>query len=136
RFDALRDWVLDHLPNDRRIVLVAIGFCFACLLEGISGFGTPVAIGTALLVLVGIPPLEALVATLIFNTAPTAFGALGTPVTMLAQVTGLSAANLGAMIGRQLPFIALLLPFYVIGIYGGLRSIKALWPMLLVAGGS
>jgi len=77
RFDAFRDWMVDHLPNDRRIVLVVIGFCFGCLLEGIAGFGTPVAITSALLILVGFPPLEALTFTLIFNTAPVAFGALG-----------------------------------------------------------
>ncbi len=136
RFDAFRDWVLKHLPNDRRVVLVVIGFCFGCLLEGISGFGTPVAITTALLMLVGLPALEALTVTLIFNTAPVAFGALGTPITVLAQVTDLPAVKLGAMVGRQLPFIALMLPFYVMGIYGGLRSIRALWPLLLVGGGS
>jgi lactate permease len=136
RFDAFRDWVLDHLPNDRRIVLVVIGFCFGCLLEGISGFGTPVAITSALLILVGFAPLEALTFTLIFNTAPVAFGALGAPVTVLGQVTGLSPVTLGAMIGRQLPFMALLLPFYVMAIYGGMRSVRALWPVLLVAGGS
>ena len=136
RFDAFRDWILNHLPNDRRVVLVVIGFCFGCLLEGISGFGTPVAITSALLILVGFPPLEALTFTLIFNTAPVAFGALGAPVTVLGQVTGLSPVTLGAMIGRQLPFLAMLLPFYVMAIYGGLRSVRALWPMLLVAGGS
>ena len=136
RFDAFRDWVLDHLPNDRRIVLVVIGFCFGCLLEGISGFGTPVAITSALLILVGFAPLEALTFTLIFNTAPVAFGALGAPVTVLGQVTGLSPVTLGAMIGRQLPFMAILLPFYVMAIYGGMRSVRALWPVLLVAGGS
>ena len=136
RFDAFRDWVLNHLPNDRRVVLVVIGFCFGCLLEGISGFGTPVAITSALLILVGFPPLEALTFTLIFNTAPVAFGALGAPVTVLGQVTGLSPVTLGAMIGRQLPFLAMLLPFYVMAIYGGLRSVRALWPVLLVAGGS
>ncbi|GAC1348096.1 MAG: lactate permease LctP family transporter [Acetobacteraceae bacterium] len=136
RFDAFRDWVLEHLPDDRRVVLVVIGFCFGCLLEGISGFGTPVAITSALLILVGYPPLEALTFTLIFNTAPVAFGALGAPVTVLGQVTGLPAATLGAMIGRQLPFLAMLLPFYVIAIYGGMRSVRALWPVLLVAGGS
>jgi lactate permease len=136
RFDAFRDWVLDHLPNDRRIVLVVIGFCFGCLLEGISGFGTPVAITSALLILVGFPPIEALTFTLIFNTAPVAFGALGVPITVLGQVTGLSPVTLGAMVGRQLPFIAFLLPFYVMAIYGGLRSVRALWPVLLVAGGS
>jgi lactate permease len=134
RFDAFRDWVLDHLPNDRRIVLVVIGFCFGCLLEGISGFGTPVAITSALLILVGFPPLEALTFTLIFNTAPVAFGALGAPVTVLGQVTGLPAVQLGAMIGRQLPFLAMLLPFYVMALYGGSRSVKALWPVLLVSG--
>ncbi len=136
RFDAFRDWVLEHLPNDRRVVLVVIGFCFGCLLEGISGFGTPVAITSALLILVGFPPIEALTFTLIFNTAPVAFGALGAPVTVLGQVTGLPAVTLGAMIGRQLPFLAMLLPFYVMAIYGGLRSVRALWPVLLVAGGS
>ena len=134
RFDAFRDWVLDHLPNDRRIVLVVIGFCFGCLLEGISGFGTPVAITSALLIMVGFPPLEALTFTLIFNTAPVAFGALGAPVTVLGQVTGLDPVRLGAMIGRQLPFMAMLLPFYVMAVYGGLRSVKALWPVLLVSG--
>ena len=136
RFDAFRDWVLDHLPDDRRIVLVVIGFCFGCLLEGISGFGTPVAITSALLILVGFAPLEALTFTLIFNTAPVAFGALGAPVTVLGQVTGLSPVTLGAMIGRQLPFMAMLLPFYVMALYGGMRSVRALWPVLLVAGGS
>ena len=136
RFDAFRDWVLNHLPNDRRIVLVVIGFCFGCLLEGISGFGTPVAITSALLILVGFPALEALTFTLIFNTAPVAFGALGVPITVLGQVTGLSPVTLGAMGGRQLPFIAMLLPFYVMTIYGGTRSVRALWPVLAVAGGS
>jgi lactate permease len=136
RFDAFRDWILKHLPNDRRIVLVVIGFCFGCLLEGVSGFGTPVAITSALLILIGVPPLEALTVTLIFNTAPVAFGALGTPITVLAQVTDLPAVKLGAMVGRQLPFVALILPFYVIGIYSGLRSVRALWPVLAVAGGS
>ncbi len=136
RFDAFRVWVIDHLPNDRRIVLVVIGFCFGALLEGVSGFGTPVAITSSLLILVGFPPIEALVFVLIFNTAPVAFGALGVPVTVLGAVTGLPAATLGAMIGRQLPFIAVLLPFYVMALYGGLRSARALWPVLLVAGGS
>ena len=136
RFNAFRAWVLAHLPNDRRVVLVVIGYCFGCLLEGVAGFGTPVAITSALLISIGLPALEALTFTLIFNTAPVAFGALGTPITVLGQVTELPAAKLGAMIGRQLPFIALLLPFYVMGIYGGARSIRALWPMLLVAGGS
>jgi lactate permease len=136
RFDAFRNWVSNHLPNDRRIVLVVIGFCFGALLEGVAGFGTPVAITSSLLILVGFPPLEAVVFVLIFNTAPVAFGALGTPVTVLGAVTGLPAATLGQMIGRQLPVMALILPFYVIALYGGLRSVRALWPVLLVAGSS
>jgi len=136
RFDAFRDWVLNHLPNDRRAVLVVIGFCFGALLEGIAGFGTPVAITSSLLIMVGFPPLEAVVFTLIFNTAPVAFGALGVPITTLGAVTGLKDTVLGAMVGRQLPFLALLLPFYVMAIYGGMRSVRALWPLLLAAGGS
>ena len=134
RFDAFRSWVLTHLPNDRRVVLVVIGFCFGALLEGIAGFGTPVAITSSLLILVGFPALEALVFVLIFNTAPVAFGALGVPVTVLGAVTGLPASALGMMIGRQLPIMAMILPFYVMALYGGMRSIRAIWPVLLVAG--
>ena len=136
RFDAFRTWVITHLPNDRRVVLVVVGFCFGALLEGIAGFGTPVAITSSLLILIGFPSLEALVFVLIFNTAPVAFGALGAPVTVLGAVTGLPAPALAAMIGRQLPVIALILPFYVMALYGGRRSVRALWPVLLVAGGS
>ena len=128
--------MIEHLPNDRRIVLVVIGFCFGALLEGVAGFGVPVAITSSLLILVGFAPLEALVFVLIFNTAPVAFGALGVPVTVLGSVTGLPAATLGAMIGRQLPVMALILPFYVMFVYGGWRSIRDIWPVLLVAGGS
>ena len=136
RFTAFRIWVIDHLPNDRRVVLVVIGFCLGCLLEGVAGFGTPVAITGALLIALGFPVLDALTFTLIFNTAPVAFGALGSPVTTLAAVTHLPASSLASMVGRQLPFLALLLPFYVVGLYAGLRSIRTLWPVLLVAGGS
>jgi lactate permease len=136
RFQNFRDWMLEHLPNDRRVVLVVIGFCFGCLLEGIAGFGTPVAITSALLIALGFPALDALVFTLIFNTAPVAFGALGAPVTTLGAVTQLSDTTLAAMIGRQLPFFALLLPFYTVGLYGGVRAIKGVWPVLLIAGAS
>ena len=136
RFDAFRQWVVDHMPDDKRVVLIVIGFCFGTLLEGVAGFGTPVAVCSALLIALGFPALEALTFTLIFDTAPVAFGALGAPVTTLGSVTGLPDTLLGAMIGRQLPFMALLLPFYVIGIYGGLKSVRALWPVLLVAAGS
>jgi lactate permease len=136
RFAAFRAWMLDHLPDDRRVVLVVVGFCFGCLLEGVAGFGAPIAITSALLVALGFPAMEAVVFTLIFNTAPVAFGALGTPITTLGAVTQLSDVALGAMVGRQVPLIALLLPFYAVGLYGGLSAIKRVWPVLLVAGGS
>jgi lactate permease len=135
-FGAFRSWLITHVPNDRRIILVVVGFCFGALLEGIAGFGTPVAITSSLLIMVGFAPIEALVFVLIFNTAPVAFGALGAPVTVLGAVTGLPAGALGAMIGRQLPVMALILPFYVMFIYGGWRTIRDIWPALLVAGGS
>jgi lactate permease len=134
RFEAFRAWMTANLPNDRRVVLVVIGFCFGALLEGIAGFGCPVAITSSLLILFGFPPMEALVFVLIFNTAPVAFGALGIPLTVLGSVTGLPANTVAAMVGRQLPFIALILPFYVTALYGGWRSIRSLWPVLLVAG--
>ena len=136
RFDAFRMWMIDNLPNDRRIVLVVIGFSFGALLEGISGFGTPIAITSSLLILLGFPPLEALTFTLIFNTAPVAFGALGVPITVLGAVTHLPTDALAKMVGRQLPFFALLLPFYVIGVYAGFRNMLRVWPVLLVSGGS
>ncbi|MFC0402336.1 L-lactate permease [Paraburkholderia rhizosphaerae] len=136
RFAAFRMWMIDHLPNDRRIVLVVIGFSFGALLEGISGFGTPIAITSSLLIMMGFPTLEALTFTLIFNTAPVAFGALGVPITVLGAVTHLPSDTLGKMVGRQLPFFAFLLPFYVMIVYSGFRKMLAIWPVLLVAGGS
>jgi lactate permease len=134
RFDAFRAWIIKHLPNDRRIVLIVIAFCFGALLEGVAGFGTPVAITSSLLIMCGFPALDAIVFVLIFNTTPVAFGALGTPVTVLGAVTGLPAVELGKMIGRQLPFMAAILPFYVMALYGGWRSIRSLWPVLAVSG--
>src|SRR5258706_1176967 len=128
--------MIEHLPNDRRVALVVIGFSFGCLLEGVAGFGSPIAITSALLIALGFGALEAVTFTLIFNTAPVAFGALGTPVTTLAAVTQLHDVTLGAMIGRQLPIMALLLPFYVMLVFGGLRALRGVWPVLLVSGGS
>ncbi len=136
RFDQFRAWMVEHLPNDSRVVLVVVGFAFGCLLEGVAGFGAPIAITSALLVALGFRAIDAIVFTLMFNTAPVAFGALGSPVTTLAAVTQLNDVTLGAMIGRQLPLIALILPFYVIGVFGGLRAIRGVWPVLLVAGSS
>jgi lactate permease len=136
RFDAFRRWVLENLPNDKRIVLIVIGYGFGSLLEGVSGFGAPVAITASLLIMLGFKSLDAVVYALIFNTAPVAFGSLGIPITTLAGVTNYDAHTLGAMVGRQLPFFALLLPFYVIAMYGGLKSVRELFPVLLVAGGA
>ncbi|MBW8837377.1 MAG: L-lactate permease, partial [Burkholderia sp.] len=136
RFAAFRMWMIDNLPNDRRVVLVVVGFSFGALLEGISGFGTPVAITSSLLILLGFPTLEALTFTLIFNTAPVAFGALGVPITVLGAVTHLPADLLAKMVGRQLPFFALLLPFYVIAVYAGFRNMLRIWPVLLISGAS
>jgi lactate permease len=134
RFAAFRDWVITRLPGDRRVILVVVGFCFGALLEGIAGFGAPVAITASLLIMVGFSAMDALVFVLIFDTTPVAFGALGAPVTVLAAVTGLPATALAAMIGRQLPLMAMILPFYVMALYGGRRSVRALWPVLTIAG--
>lgn len=136
RFAAYRNWVVENLPADRRVVLVIIGFSFGALLEGIAGFGVPIAVTTSMLVALGFPALEALTFTLIFNTAPVAFGALGVPITVLGTVSHLPPSTLAAMVGRQLPLFALLLPFYVMTVYAGFRGMIKVWPMLLVAGAS
>src|SRR6266567_6647267 len=136
KFELFRRWMVYNVPADKRILLILIGFCFGALMEGIAGFGTPVAIGSALLIALGFPALEAITLTLIFNTTPVAFGALGTPVTTLGAVTGLHVASLSAMIGRQLPFFSLFLPFYALLIFAGFRSLRTAWPVALVAGGS
>ena len=134
KFELFRRWMVYNVPPDKRILLLIIGFSFGALMEGIAGFGTPVAIGSALLIALGFPVLEAITLTLIFNTTPVAFGALGTPITTLASVTGLHVNLLSAMVGRQLPFFALLLPFYAMVVFTGFRSLRTIWPAALVAG--
>ena len=136
KFDIFRRWMIHEVPADRRILLLIVGFSFGALMEGIAGFGTPVAIASALLIGLGFPVLEALTLTLIFNTSPVAFGALGVPITTLGLVTGLPANTLGAMVGRQLPFFALLLPFYAVVVLAGFRGLRGVWPVALVAGAS
>jgi len=136
KFELFRRWMVHNVPADKRILLILIGFCFGALMEGIAGFGTPVAIGSALLIALGFPVLEAVTLTLIFNTTPVAFGALGTPITTLAGVTGLHATTLSAMVGRQLPFFSLILPFYALIVFTGFRSLRTTWPVALVAGAS
>ncbi len=136
KFELFRRWIVYNVPADKRIILLIIGFSFGALMEGIAGFGTPVAIGSAMLIALGFPALEAIVITLIFNTTPVAFGALGVPITTLAGVTGLNAGLLSAMVGRQLPIFGLLLPFYALVIFTGVRSLRTAWPVALVAGAS
>ncbi len=134
KFDLFRRWRVFNVPPDKRILLLIIGFSFGALMEGIAGFGTPVAIGSALLIALGFPVLEAVTLTLIFNTTPVAFGALGTPITTLSAVAGLHVAPLSAMVGRHLPFFALLLPLYAMVVFTGFRSLRTVWPAALVAG--
>lgn len=136
KFDLFRRWMIHNVPADKRILMLIIAFSFGALMEGIAGFGTPIAIGSALLIGLGFPVLDALVITLVFDTAPVAFGALGVPVTTLASVTGLHASLLSSMIGRQLPFFSLILPFYAMAAFMGPRSLRTTWPIALVAGGS
>lgn len=122
------------ITNDRRLQLLLIAFCFGAFFEGAAGFGTPVAVTGAMLIGLGFPPLEASALSLIANTAPVAFGALGTPVVALQGVTGLDLGHLSAMVGRQLPFFSLIVPFWLIAAYSGFRGMLDVWPALLVAG--
>src|SRR5689334_3179819 len=122
------------ITNDRRLQLLLIAFCFGAFFEGAAGFGTPVAVTGAMLIGLGFPPLEASALSLIANTAPVAFGALGTPVIALQGVTGIDLGTLSAMIGRQLPIFSLIVPFWLIAAYSGFRGMLEVWPPLLVAG--
>jgi lactate permease len=124
------------LSPDQRIQALLIAFCFGAFVEGAAGFGTPVAISGALLIGAGFPPLQAAGLTLIANTAPVAFGALGTPIITLAKVTGLPEMQLSAMAGRQLPFFSLLVPAWMVVTMSGWRGLRGVWPAVLVSGGS
>jgi lactate permease len=119
---------------DRRLQLLLIAFCFGAFFEGASGFGTPVAVTGAILIGLGFSPLAASGLSLIANTAPVAYGALGTPIAGLASVTGLDPYLLGAMVGRQLPFFSLIVPFWLIWVFAGWRGMKEIWPAILVTG--
>src|SRR5580693_8560231 len=122
------------VTEDRRLQLLLIAFSFGAFFEGASGFGTPVAITGAILIGLGFSPLAASGLSLIANTAPVAFGALGTPIQGLAQVTGLDPYTLGAMVGRQLPIFSLIVPFWVVWAFAGWRGMKDIWPAILVTG--
>ena len=125
---------LSGITNDRRLQLLLIAFCFGAFFEGAAGFGTPVAVTAGILIGLGFSPLAASGLSLIANTAPVAFGALGSPVITLAKVHGYDLMEVTAMIGRQLPFFSLLVPFWLIWAFAGRRAMLEIWPAILVTG--
>ena len=133
QFEALKRAVGGVTP-DRRLQLLLIAFSFGAFFEGASGFGTPVAITGSILIGLGFSPLAASGLSLIANTAPVAYGALGTPIQGLASVTGLDPYLLGAMVGRQLPIFSLIVPFWVVWAFAGFKGMKEVWPAILVTG--
>src|SRR3954468_2218917 len=133
QFDVIRASVVS-LTEDQRLQMLLVGFSFGAFLEGAAGFGAPVAITAALLVGLGFNPLYAAGLCLIANTAPVAFGAMGIPMIVAGQVTGLEAFKIGQMAGRQLPLLALFVPFWIVFIMDGLRGVRETWPAVLVAG--
>jgi lactate permease len=132
-FRALQNSI-SGVTEDRRLQLLLVAFCFGAFFEGAAGFGTPVAVTGAILIGLGFSPLAASGLALIANTAPVAYGALGSPVIALASVTGLDLLSVSAMIGRQLPFFSLLVPFWLIWAFAGFRGMREIWPAILVAG--
>jgi lactate permease len=133
RFELLQR-AIGGVTEDRRLQLLLIAFSFGAFFEGASGFGTPVAVTGAVLIGLGFSPLAASGLSLIANTAPVAYGALGTPIQGLASVTGLDPYILGAMVGRQLPVFSLIVPFWVVWAFAGWKGMKEIWPAILVTG--
>ncbi|KDP83947.1 L-lactate permease [Cupriavidus basilensis] len=125
---------ISGITEDRRLQLLLVAFSFGAFFEGAAGFGTPVAVTGAILIGLGFSPLAASGLALIANTAPVAYGALGAPLIGLASVTGLDLLHLSAMVGRQLPFFSVLVPFWLIWAFAGFRGMLAIWPAILVAG--
>jgi lactate permease len=132
-FETLQT-TIGGVTEDRRLQLLLIAFSFGAFFEGASGFGTPVAVTGAILIGLGFSPLAASGLSLIANTAPVAYGALGTPIAGLASVTGIDPFLLGAMVGRQLPFFSLIVPFWLIWAFAGFKGMKDVWPAVLVTG--
>ncbi|MDA2095141.1 L-lactate permease [Bacillus cereus] len=135
QFDVIRASVLS-ITNDHRLLVILIGFSFGAFLEGAAGFGAPVAITAALLAGLGLNPLYAAGLCLIANTAPVAFGAMGIPITVAGQVTGVDPHKIGQMAGHQLPFLSLFVPFFIVFLMDGFKGIRQTWPALFVAGSS
>lgn len=132
-FEILRS-SLSRLAPDPRIQVILIAFSFGAFFEGAAGFGTPVAVTAAILIQLGFKPLAASGLSLIANTAPVAFGALGTPIIALSKATGISEVVLSQMVGRQLPFFSLIVPFWVVWAMAGFRGLLGVWPAALTAG--
>jgi lactate permease len=132
-FAVLRRSV-ETVSKDQRIQAVMIGFCFGALLEALAGFGAPVAITSMMMVALGFRPIKAASLALVANTAPVPFGAIATPITTLSEVTGLEKGDLGAMVGRQTPVLAIFLPLTLIAMVDGRRGIRQTWPVAVVAG--
>jgi lactate permease len=123
-----------RLSDDQRVQAVLIAFCFGALLEALAGFGTPVAICSVMLIGLGFNPIKAAAVSLVANTAPVAFGAIAVPITTLAPLAELPKDDLGAMVGRQTPFLALIVPLILIGMVDGRRGVKATWPVAVWGG--
>src|SRR6266511_2093777 len=132
-FTVLRS-SLATLAPDPRVQVILIAFSFGAFFEGAAGFGTPVAVTAAILIQLGFKPLQASGLSLIANTAPGAYGALGTPIIALSGVTGLDLHQLSAMAGRQLPLFSLIVPFWVVWTFAGFRGMLGVWPAALTAG--
>jgi lactate permease len=122
------------ISRDERVQGVIIAFSFGSLLEALAGFGTPVAICSVMLIALGFKPIKAVAVALVADTAPVAFGAIAIPITTLAQVSGLPKADLASMVGRQTPFLALLVPLIIVAMIDGRRGIRQAWPVALVGG--
>src|SRR5689334_13835745 len=122
------------VSEDQRIQAVIIAFCFGALIEALAGFGAPVAITAAMLIALGFQPIKAASVALVANTAPVAFGAIAVPIVTLAEITGLPKEDLGAMVGRQTPLLALFVPLILVGMVDGGRGIRATWPAAMVGG--
>ena len=133
-FDLLRRWIHFRASGDQCVQAILVAFCFGALLEGNAGFGAPVAITACLLAAMGFQPRLAVLVALIANTVPVAFGAVGIPIVALAGVTGIDIMKLSVAIGRQLPFVSLLLPAYLTLVVGGIKGLKRTWPVALVSG--
>jgi lactate permease len=132
-FDVLRR-SFASVSDDQRIQAVIIAFSFGALMEALAGFGTPVAIAAPMLMAIGFRPLQAAALALVANTAPVAFGAIATPIITLGGVTGLPVDDLGAMVGRQTPFLALIVPLVLVGMVDGVRGVRETWPAALAGG--